>query len=64
MLPALSTVASAAAALWTQIDREDTNAAPWVNMYNPKQIDVLASNAHGYKWNPQWDILLDQMWLS
>jgi peptide/nickel transport system substrate-binding protein len=55
---------SAAAALWTQIDREDTNAAPWVNMYNPKQIDVLASNAHGYKWNPQWDILIDQMWLS
>jgi peptide/nickel transport system substrate-binding protein len=53
-----------AATLWTQIDHEDTNAAPWVDMYNPKQIDFLSSNVHGYKWNPQWYILIDQLWLS
>ena len=34
---------TAAATLWTQIDHEDTNAAPWVDMYNPKQIDFLSS---------------------
>jgi len=55
---------AAAATLWTQIDHEDTNAAPWVDMYNPKQIDFLSSNVHGYKWNPQWYILIDQLWLS
>jgi peptide/nickel transport system substrate-binding protein len=55
---------AAAAQLWTQIDHEDTNAAPWVNMYNPKQIDFLSSNVHGYSWNPQWYILIDQLWLS
>ena len=33
-------------------------------MYNPKQIDFLSSNVHGYKWNPQWYILIDQLWLS
>jgi peptide/nickel transport system substrate-binding protein len=55
---------TAAAALWTQIDHEDTNAAPWVNMYNPKQIDFLSKNVHGYEWNPQWYILIDQLWLS
>ncbi len=55
---------TAAAALWTQIDHEDTNAAPWVDMYNPKQIDFLSSNVHGYSWNPQWYILIDQLWLS
>ncbi len=55
---------TAAAQLWTQIDREDTNAAPWVNMYNPKQIDFLSSNVHGYSWNPQWYILIDRLWLS
>ena len=54
----------AAAKLWTQIDHEDTNAAPWVDMYNPKQIDFLSSNVHGYEWNPQWYILIDQLWLS
>jgi peptide/nickel transport system substrate-binding protein len=55
---------SGAAALWTQIDHADTNAAPWVDMYNPKQIDFLSSNVHGYSWNPQWYILIDQLWLS
>jgi peptide/nickel transport system substrate-binding protein len=55
---------SAAAALWTQIDHEDTLQAPWVDLYNPKQIDFLSKNVHGYKWNPQWYILIDQLWLS
>jgi hypothetical protein len=33
-------------------------------MYNPKQIDVLSHNVHGYSWNPQWYILIDRLWLS
>ena len=55
---------SGAAALWTQVDHADTNAAPWVDMFNPKQIDVLSSNVHGYSWSPQWYILIDRLWLS
>src|SRR5215472_12218064 len=55
---------SLAASLWTQVDQADTNAAPWVDMYNPKQIDVLSHNVHGYSWNPQWYILIDRLWLS
>jgi peptide/nickel transport system substrate-binding protein len=55
---------AAAATLWTTIDHEDTLAAPWVDLYNPKQIDFLSANVHGYKWNPQWYILIDQLWLS
>jgi peptide/nickel transport system substrate-binding protein len=55
---------SGAAKLWTQIDHEDTNAAPWVDLYNPKQIDFLSSDVHGYEWNPQWYILIDRLWLS
>jgi peptide/nickel transport system substrate-binding protein len=55
---------AAATAAWTKIDQEITNQAPWVDMYNPKQIDFLSSNVHGYEWNPQWDILIDQLWLS
>jgi peptide/nickel transport system substrate-binding protein len=53
-----------AAALWTQVDHADTNAAPWVDMFNPKQIDVLSHNVHGYSWSPQWYILIDRLWLS
>ncbi len=55
---------AAANKLWTQIDQADTDAAPWVDMYNPKQIDFLSSNVHGYSWNPQWYILIDRLWLS
>jgi peptide/nickel transport system substrate-binding protein len=55
---------SGAAALWTQVDHAETDAAPWVDMYNPKQLDFLSSNVHGYAWNPQWYILIDRLWLS
>jgi peptide/nickel transport system substrate-binding protein len=55
---------SGAAALWTQVDQADTNAGPWVDMFNPKQIDVLSHNVHGYSWSPQWYILIDRLWLS
>ena len=37
---------------------------PWVDMFNPKQIDVLSHNVHGYSWSPQWYILIDRLWLS
>jgi peptide/nickel transport system substrate-binding protein len=53
-----------AASLWTQVDHEDTQQAPWVDLYNPKQIDFLSKNGNGYEWNPQWYILIDQLWLS
>ncbi|MGE5286440.1 MAG: ABC transporter substrate-binding protein [Micromonosporaceae bacterium] len=51
-------------AIWTQVDHMVTDQAPWVDLYNPKQIDFLSSRVHGYQWNPQWYILIDQMWLS
>jgi len=55
---------SGAAALWTQVDHADTDAAAWVDLFNPKQIDVLSHNVHGYSWSPQWYILIDRLWLS
>jgi peptide/nickel transport system substrate-binding protein len=59
-----ATQPAAATALWTQVDHEDTNMAPWVDLYNPKQIDVLSRNVHGYEWGPQWYIMIDRLWLS
>jgi peptide/nickel transport system substrate-binding protein len=55
---------TAANAIWAQVDHAMTNQAPWVDLYNPKQIDFLSSRVHGYQWNPQWYILIDQQWLS
>ena len=55
---------AAANVLWAQIDHQVTDQAPWVDLYNPKQIDFLSKNVHGYQWNPQWYILIDQLWLG
>ena len=55
---------TAANNIWTQVDHADTNQAPWVDLFNPKQIDFLSKNVNGYQWNPQWYILIDQLWLS
>jgi peptide/nickel transport system substrate-binding protein len=50
--------------LWAEVDHEVTDQAPWVDMYNPKQIDFLSSRVQGYQWSPQWYILYDQLWLK
>ncbi len=50
--------------IWAQVDHAVTDQAPWVDMYNPKQIDFLSKRVHGYQWNPQWYILIDQQWLK
>jgi peptide/nickel transport system substrate-binding protein len=55
---------AAANNMWAQVDHAVTDQAPWVDMYNPKQIDFLSSNVRGYLWNPQWYILIDRLWLS
>jgi peptide/nickel transport system substrate-binding protein len=54
----------AANAIWAQVDHEMTDQAPWVDMYNPKQIDFLSKRVGNYQWNPQWYILIDQMWVK
>ena len=50
--------------IWAQVDHQMTDQAPWVDLYNPKQIDFLSKRVHGYQWNPQWYILIDQQWLK
>jgi peptide/nickel transport system substrate-binding protein len=55
---------TAANNLWAKVDHEVTDQAPWVDLYNPKQIDFLSKRVQGYQWNPQWYILIDQMWLK
>jgi peptide/nickel transport system substrate-binding protein len=50
--------------LWAEIDHQVTDLAPWVDLYNPKQIDFLSSRVGNYQWNPQWYILIDQLWVQ
>jgi peptide/nickel transport system substrate-binding protein len=46
--------------IWAQVDKEVTDQAPWVSMYNPKYIDFLSTRVKGYQFSPQWYFLIDQ----
>ena len=52
-----------ASALWSRIDHELVDQAPVVPLVNPKQVDFLSQRVRGYQYNPQWHVLLDQLWV-
>jgi peptide/nickel transport system substrate-binding protein len=60
----LGTNPTAADAIWEKVDHEMTDQAPWVDLYNPKQIDFLSKRVGNYQWNPQWYVLIDQLWVK
>jgi peptide/nickel transport system substrate-binding protein len=51
---------TAANKIWAQVDKEVTDQAPWVSMYNPKWIDFVSSRVKGYQFSPQWFMLIAQ----
>ncbi|TMM01964.1 MAG: ABC transporter substrate-binding protein [Actinobacteria bacterium] len=44
---------------WAAIDKEITDQAGWVEMFNPKQLDFTGKRVKGYQFSPQWYFLLD-----
>jgi len=51
---------TAANNIWAQVDHEVTDQAPWVAMFNPKQLNLVSARLKNYTWSPQWYLLLDQ----
>jgi peptide/nickel transport system substrate-binding protein len=54
---------AASAALWSEIDRKVTDAAPWVAFLNRAGIYLTSARAGNYQRNPQLSVLLDQLWV-
>ena len=50
--------------LWQKADREAVNQAPWVPLTNSLGLDVVSDRVGNYQHNPQWGILLDQLWVK
>jgi peptide/nickel transport system substrate-binding protein len=46
--------------IWAQVDKEVTDQAPWVAMFNPKQLNLVSKRVKGFQWSPEWYFLLDQ----
>jgi peptide/nickel transport system substrate-binding protein len=50
-------------ALWTQAEHRIVDQAPFVPLFNPNAIDLVSSRVGGVQRNPQWGVLLDQLWV-
>jgi peptide/nickel transport system substrate-binding protein len=54
---------AAAADRWAAIDRELVNDAPWVPLYNPRDLTLLSARTGNYQFHPYYDVLIDQLWV-
>jgi peptide/nickel transport system substrate-binding protein len=52
-----------AGALWTRIDHEIVDQAPWVPVYNPCSLVMLSGRAGNYQFDPYLSVLIDQLWV-
>ena len=53
----------AAVALYQKLERDILRQAPLVPMYNGREVVFVARHVGNYEYNPQWGVLLDQLWV-
>jgi YVTN family beta-propeller protein len=53
----------AATLLWQQIERELLAQAPLVPTDNRRNSDFVSKRVGNYQYNPQWGVLLSQLWV-
>jgi peptide/nickel transport system substrate-binding protein len=51
-------------ALWGQIDQQLMAQAPWVPLFNPKQIDFVGKRVGNYQFSRQFYMYVDQLWVK
>jgi peptide/nickel transport system substrate-binding protein len=51
-------------ALWGQIDQQLMSQAPWVPLFNPKQIDFVGKRVGNYQFSRQFYMYVDQLWVK
>jgi YVTN family beta-propeller protein len=49
--------------LWAQIDQNIVDLAPVVPLNTLKQVDIVSPRVGNYQYNPQWGVLLGQLWV-
>jgi peptide/nickel transport system substrate-binding protein len=54
---------TAAARLWTQIDRAATDTAAIVPFATPRSVDLVSKRVGNYQHHPLFGVLLDQLWV-
>ncbi|HYV00767.1 MAG TPA: methyltransferase domain-containing protein, partial [Actinomycetota bacterium] len=49
--------------LWAEVEHRLVDLAPWVFLVNPVGVDLVSERVGNYERNPQWGLLLDQLWV-
>lgn len=53
----------AAVAPWARIERDIVDLAPWVPLFTPSHATITSKRVGNYQHNPEWGLLLDQLWV-
>ena len=53
----------AAATLWSKVDHDVVDQAPWVPFGNLTYVDFVSRRVGNYQYNPHWMMLVDQLWV-
>jgi YVTN family beta-propeller protein len=48
---------------WAEVDRAITDQAPYVPLVNPIGVDFVSERLGNYQYNPEWGLLLAQVWV-
>jgi peptide/nickel transport system substrate-binding protein len=48
---------------WARVDRAIVEAAPWVPLYNANSVELVSRRVGGFRFNPVYGTLLDQLWV-
>jgi ABC-type transport system substrate-binding protein len=54
---------AAAHRLWSSIEHDIMDAAPWVPLVDRSWVNVVSRRLENFQVNPQWGPLVDQMWV-
>jgi peptide/nickel transport system substrate-binding protein len=55
---------AAATTLWQQVEKSLLAQAPIVPAYNRSYVGFVSKRVGNYQYNPQWGVLLDQLWVK
>jgi peptide/nickel transport system substrate-binding protein len=58
-----STDPTGSRARWERVDRQITDASPWVPLMVAKNVNFLSGRVGNYQYNPQQFMLIDQLWV-
>ena len=56
----------AANQMWAEIDKETTDAAPWVSLFVANRLDFVSKRVGNYKFNPAstGGFMIQQAWVK